>query len=164
MTITSEIWQMGGDGFTAAQDAAIYLICFDGSAAIVDAGCGGQIDRLEANVRACGVKPELVECLLITHCHFDHIGGAEDVRTRFDCPIVAHEKDAVAMETGISLLTAANWYGRTQRPLAVDIKFFRQSRSDHPGYPLKICNHQLLTGRFEQLSMLLRRSCFTKRG
>ena len=120
--ITSEIWQVGGEGFTGAQDAAIYLICFDGNAAIVDAGCGGHIDRLEANVHACGIKTEQVEYLLITHCHFDHIGGAEEVRTRFDCPIVVHEKDAVAMETGNSLLTAANWYGKTQPSMSVDIK------------------------------------------
>ncbi len=122
MKITSDIWQVGGDGFTADQDAAIYLICFDGSAAIVDAGCGGQIDRLEANLRACGIEPAQVEYLLITHCHFDHIGGAGEIRDRFGCPIVAHEKDAVAMETGNSRLTAANWYGTIQPPLPVDIK------------------------------------------
>jgi glyoxylase-like metal-dependent hydrolase (beta-lactamase superfamily II) len=120
--ITSEIWQVGGDGFTSAQDAAIYLICFDGCAAIVDAGCGGQIDRLEANVRACGIKPQQVNYLLLTHCHFDHIGGAEQVRSRFKCSIMAHEKDAVAMETGDSLLTAASWYGATHPPLTVDVK------------------------------------------
>lgn len=122
MTITSEIWQVGGDGFTTAQDAAIYLVCFDNCAALVDAGCGGQIDRLEANIRACGVEPEQIEWLLLTHCHFDHIGGAEEVRARFDCPLVVHEKDAVAMETGNSLRTAATWYGKHQQPVTVDIK------------------------------------------
>lgn len=122
MKITSEIWQVGGEGFTSVQDAAIYLICFDGCAAIVDAGCGGQIDRLEGNVRACGIEPAQVQYLLLTHCHFDHIGGAEQVRSRFGCRIVAHEKDAVAMETGNSLLTAANWYGTTLKPLTVDVK------------------------------------------
>lgn len=124
MKITSEIWQVGGDGLTSAQDAAIYLICFGRTAALVDSGCGGQADRLEANIRACGIQPGQVDCLLLTHCHFDHIGGAEEVRTRFDCPIVAHEKDAVAMETGDSLLTAANWYGMTPSPLSVDVKLF----------------------------------------
>lgn len=122
MTITSEIWQVGGDGYTSAQDAAIYLVCFDNCAALVDAGCGGQIDRLAANIRACGVAPEKIEYLLLTHCHFDHIGGAEEVRDRFDCAIVVHEKDAVAMETGNSLLTAANWYGKRQRRVNVDVK------------------------------------------
>jgi glyoxylase-like metal-dependent hydrolase (beta-lactamase superfamily II) len=122
MTITSEIWQVGGDGFTSAQDAAIYLICFDGRAAIVDAGCGGRADQLEANILGCGVSPEQVDYLLLTHCHFDHAGGAEEVRTRFKCAIVAHEEDAGALETGNSLLTAANWYGTTLRPLTVDIK------------------------------------------
>ena len=122
MKITSEIWQVGGEGFTCAQDAAIYLICVNGCAAIVDAGCGGQNDRLEANIRARGIEPGQVAYLLITHCHYDHAGGAETLRGRFDCQIVAHEADAVALETGNSLLTAANWYGTTQTPLTVNVK------------------------------------------
>ena len=38
--ITKEIYQIGGSGFTAPEDAAAYLIYVDGRAAIVDAGCG----------------------------------------------------------------------------------------------------------------------------
>ncbi|WP_419660694.1 beta-lactamase domain protein [Desulfosarcina variabilis str. Montpellier] len=122
MQITSEIWQVGGEGFTSSQDAAIYLLCVEGWAAIVDAGCGGQVDRLAANIRACGVKSDQVDYLLLTHCHYDHVGGAEAVRTRFDCAIVAHEADATALESGDSRLTAATWYAATMSPLTVDVK------------------------------------------
>ena len=51
--ITKQITQVGGSGYTAPEDAAIYLIHMDGQAAIVDAGCGGAIDRLIENIRAC---------------------------------------------------------------------------------------------------------------
>ncbi|TJY38509.1 MBL fold metallo-hydrolase [Cohnella pontilimi] len=36
-----------------------------------------------------------VEAVLITHAHFDHIGGVEKVRERFGCPVYLHsaEKD-----------------------------------------------------------------------
>ena len=122
MQITSEIWQVGGGELTSAQDAAVYLICCDGRAAIVDAGCGGDDDRLVANVRACGIEPEQVDYLLLTHCHWDHVGGAEALRSHFGCPIVAHEADATALESGDSRLTAANWYGETMTPLTVDVK------------------------------------------
>jgi glyoxylase-like metal-dependent hydrolase (beta-lactamase superfamily II) len=62
-----------------------------------------------------------VEYLFLTHCHYDHTGGAEEVRNRFDCAIVVHELDAPALEQGNSQLTAANWYGRTMQPFKPDV-------------------------------------------
>jgi glyoxylase-like metal-dependent hydrolase (beta-lactamase superfamily II) len=128
LEITSEIWQVGGDGFTSTEDAAVYLIGMDGRAAIVDAGCGNHGARLAENIHACGISPDQVDYLLITHCHFDHTGGAEDLRTRFNCTVATHERDAAALENGDSIRTAAHWYGTTMKPIAVDLKF-RANRS-----------------------------------
>jgi len=44
--ITKEIYQIGGSGFSAPEDAAAYLIYMDGRAAIVDSGCGNATERL----------------------------------------------------------------------------------------------------------------------
>ena len=57
MKITSDIFQIGGDGFTSPQDAAVYLIYHDGHGAIVDAGCGDHMDILLENIH----KPLPVE-------------------------------------------------------------------------------------------------------
>jgi glyoxylase-like metal-dependent hydrolase (beta-lactamase superfamily II) len=122
LEITSEIWQVGGAGLTSPVDGAVYLLCVDGRAAIVDAGCGGHGERLAANIHARGIRSGQVDYLLITHCHFDHAGGAEALRERFDCAVVAHERDAAALENGDSIRTAAHWYGNTMKPLAVDLK------------------------------------------
>lgn len=122
MEITSEIWQVGGDGFTSVQDAAVYLIHVDGRAAVVDAGCGDHTGRLASNMLSCGIDAEKVDYLLLTHCHYDHTGGAEELRSRFNCTIVAHTLDAPALENGDSRLTAANWYGQVMAPLSVDVK------------------------------------------
>ena len=121
LEITSEIWQIGGAGFTSPEDAAAYLICLDGRAAVVDAGCGGQAVRLADNIGACGVAPDQVDFLLLTHCHFDHSGGAEAVRMDFDCAVVVHEGDAEPLRKGDSQRTAAHWYGRTMPPLKPDV-------------------------------------------
>ena len=43
--ITNEIHQVGGYGLTAPNDASIYLIHYDGHAALVDAGCGKAQDN-----------------------------------------------------------------------------------------------------------------------
>ena len=123
MQITSNIWQVGGDDFTTAQDAAAYLLSIDGRAAIVDAGCGGHGDRLAANIQACGIGPGQVDVLLLTHCHFDHAGGAADLRERLGCSVAAHELDAAALERGDSRLTAAHWYAAAMQPLAIDVTF-----------------------------------------
>lgn len=55
---------MGGEGFTSGQDAAVYVWHFGGRAAIVDAGCGDHTDRLDANIRACGIERQNRDTLL----------------------------------------------------------------------------------------------------
>jgi glyoxylase-like metal-dependent hydrolase (beta-lactamase superfamily II) len=120
--ITDEIFQVGGGPLSEPEDAAIYLLNFDGHAALVDAGCGFSSDRLLANVRACGVRQEQIELLLITHCHFDHTGGAAALRKLLHCRTVPHELDAGFLEEGDNGVTAANWYDSMIEPCIVDRK------------------------------------------
>lgn len=120
--ITSEIFQVGGAGFTAAEDAAIYLVCFNGEAALVDAGCGGEMKRLLANINECDVDPAAIQYLLLTHCLYDHTGGAAALRKAIACRSVAHKLDAAFLEAGDDTVTAAGWYGARIKPVPVDWK------------------------------------------
>jgi glyoxylase-like metal-dependent hydrolase (beta-lactamase superfamily II) len=122
MHITGEIHQVGGGQLTAPEDAAMYLIQVDGHGALVDAGCGRALPRLLDNIRACGVKPEQIEYLLLTHCHFDHTGGAPALKDLLGCKIVAHAQEAPFLEQGDNRVTAATWYGATLAPFPVDRK------------------------------------------
>ncbi|MBW1800339.1 MAG: MBL fold metallo-hydrolase [Deltaproteobacteria bacterium] len=123
MKITEEIFLVGGGGLTSPADAAIYLIHFGDEAALVDAGCGGAEERLFANIRDCGVEPGQIRYLLITHCHYDHIGGIPGIRDRTACRVVAHELDARYLEKGDDVVTAAGWYGASIDPITVDLKW-----------------------------------------
>jgi glyoxylase-like metal-dependent hydrolase (beta-lactamase superfamily II) len=120
MPITKEIFQVGGDRLTSPEDAAIYLIYFNGHAALVDAGCGAAQARLLANIRACGVDLEQIDYILITHCHYDHTGGVKALKGLLQCRIVAHELEAPFLEQGDNLVTAAKWYGAKIQPFEVD--------------------------------------------
>ncbi len=122
MKITSEIFQVGGGQLTSSEDAAVYLVNFGGRAALVDAGCGRSEKKLLKNIRARGVEPDRIEYLLITHCHYDHTGGAPGVKAKTGCRIVAHERDAAFLEEGDNEVTAANWYGSSIEPFTVDRK------------------------------------------
>jgi glyoxylase-like metal-dependent hydrolase (beta-lactamase superfamily II) len=120
--ITDEVFQVGGPQLTAPEDAAIYLVTFDGHAALIDAGCGHANETLLKNIEAVGVRPKDIELLLITHCHFDHTGGARWLRERLGCTVVMHEGDARFLEVGDNVVTAASWYGSTLDPCIVDRK------------------------------------------
>ncbi|MBW1779462.1 MAG: MBL fold metallo-hydrolase [Deltaproteobacteria bacterium] len=122
MKITSEIYQVGGGDLSSPGDAAIYLIHFDGHAALVDAGCGRSNERVIQNIRTSGIDPHHVEYILITHCHFDHTGGAAGLKQETQSLLVAHELDAIYLEQGDETVTASTWYGTTMAPLRIDRK------------------------------------------
>jgi glyoxylase-like metal-dependent hydrolase (beta-lactamase superfamily II) len=113
---------VGGIGLTGPADAAIYLIRFGDKAALIDAGTGRDHSRLRENIAEC-LEPDVqLEYLLLTHCHFDHTGGATAVRDEYGCPIVAHELDAIYLESGDSRVTGAARYAASLEPFAVDIR------------------------------------------
>ena len=122
MEIMKYLWQVGGGDLTAPEDAAVYLIRFEQQAALIDAGCGSAHDRLVANISE--VLPENVQItyLFLTHCHYDHVGGAAAIRDHYGCKIVAHTLDAVYLESGNNDVTAASWYGAKIAPLNIDHK------------------------------------------
>ena len=122
MQVTGEIFQGGGSEMTAMGDASIYLINFDSHGALVDAGCGFGTEKLFRNIEECGVKPDQIEYLLITHCHFDHTGGIPGVLERVKCQVVAHEDEALFLEKGDDRVTGARWYGGSMSPIMVDRK------------------------------------------
>jgi glyoxylase-like metal-dependent hydrolase (beta-lactamase superfamily II) len=119
--IKDNLWQVGGSGLTDPADAAAYLIRFGDRAALVDAGSGRGRARLHKNIRGCLQPGGQLEYLLLTHCHFDHTGGAAAVRDEFGCRIVAHELDAAFLESGDPDVTAASWYGAWIEPLTIDV-------------------------------------------
>ncbi len=122
--ITNEIFQVGGGGYTSIEDAAIYLINFDGHAALVDAGCGHSQNKLLNNIRSCGISPKQIEYLLITHCHFDHTGGIQALKEVVPFKTIAHELEAPFLENGDDTVTAAKWYGTSISPIQVDRKVY----------------------------------------
>jgi glyoxylase-like metal-dependent hydrolase (beta-lactamase superfamily II) len=126
MEIIEGLWQVGGEGLTSGEDAAVYLVRFGGEAAIIDAGCGGGHSRLIDNISEALQPGTKIPYLLLTHCHYDHTGGAAAIRDHYGCRIAAHALDAVYLEEGNSEVTAATWYGAGMPGLPVD-EIFDQS-------------------------------------
>jgi glyoxylase-like metal-dependent hydrolase (beta-lactamase superfamily II) len=100
---------------------------------LIDAGSGYANEALLRNIEAAGVKPEDIELLLITHCHFDHTGGAKWLRDRLGCAVVMHELDALHIEVGDHEVTAASWYGSRLEACVVDRKLTGREEDIHLG-------------------------------
>ena len=107
---------------TDPSDAAAYLVRFGDKAALIDAGSGRNNSQLIQNIAECLDSNVQLEYLLLTHCHFDHAGGAKAVRDEYGCQIVAHELDAVYLESGDDRVTGAAKLGAQIEPVEVDIK------------------------------------------
>lgn len=122
MEIIKNLWQVGGGSLTAPEDAAVYLVRFGKQAALIDSGCGSAHGRLVENIFAVLAEGVEIIYLLLTHCHYDHVGGAAALREQYGCKIIAHKLDAEYLEAGDSDVTAASWYGTKMKPLAIDHK------------------------------------------
>jgi glyoxylase-like metal-dependent hydrolase (beta-lactamase superfamily II) len=120
--IKDDLWQVGGSGLTDPADAAIYLVRLGNKAALIDAGSGRDHPQLRENIDRCLCQNVQLEYLLLTHCHFDHTGGAQRVRDDYGCRIVAHELDAIYLESGDSSVTGAALCGARLEPFAIDIR------------------------------------------
>ena len=120
--IINGVYLIGGPNVTQADDAAVYLIDFAGELVLIDAGAGGSSSQLVRNIEMLGLDPKSLSCVILTHCHIDHIGSASFFRDQYGAKIVIHELDAKALETGDSVRTAANWYGTTFPPTKIDRK------------------------------------------
>lgn len=128
LQITREVAQVGGGEFTAPEDAAIYVVVFGGRAALIDSGTGRGTRRLLENLEAVGVGAGDVDLLLLTHCHFDHTGGASATRRHFGCKVALHQDEAAYLEQGELSVTAATWYGARLEPCPVDIRLAPELR------------------------------------
>jgi glyoxylase-like metal-dependent hydrolase (beta-lactamase superfamily II) len=120
--IIDNIFQVGGDGLSAAGDAAVYLVVHEKTAALIDAGCGHGHAKITAAVDRCLPPGSTIAYLLLTHCHFDHAGGAALLRKHYGCKIAAHAQDAPFLERGDAEVTAAAWYNAELEPFTIDHK------------------------------------------
>jgi len=120
--IISGVYLIDGSGITSVDDAAIYLIDFEGNLVLIDAGAGKSFSQIVRNIEMIGLNPANISDLILTHCHIDHIGSAPFFNDRYGTKILIHELDANAIENGDSLKTAANWYRTTFPPTKVDRK------------------------------------------
>jgi glyoxylase-like metal-dependent hydrolase (beta-lactamase superfamily II) len=119
--IIKDLFIVGGPDITDPRDGCVYLINI-GELILIDTGAGWSVNKIIQNIRSLGLDPQKITKILLTHCHIDHIGGAPELKKKFDTKIYIHQLDAPPLEKGDSILTASAWYQTSFPPTKIDVK------------------------------------------
>lgn len=83
--------------FNSFQTNCFLLWDNEGKCAIVDPGCASDAEtaRLTDFIAANALKPE---CILLTHCHFDHIYGMSAIARKYGIPVHADQEETYTVK------------------------------------------------------------------
>ncbi len=138
--IVKDIFIVGGPDNTEGRDGCVYLMSLD-ELILIDTGAGWSVENILNNINKLGINCGNLNKILLTHCHIDHIGGAPEMRRRFGSKIYIHQLDALPLENGDPILTAASWYQTSFPPTPVDVKFSLKEEILTFGDQKVICVH-----------------------
>lgn len=126
--LLDDVYVVAGPGLTHLYDAYVYLTVRDSVALLIDAGSGLAVDEMFRNIRNARVSLQMLKYLVLTHGHYDHIGGAKKVKEKTSCKVIMHKLDADILEEGENVLSAADFYGEKLEPCEVDLKLETKDR------------------------------------
>src|SRR5437660_319861 len=83
------------------------LVATDHCKVLVDGGLSAR--QLQLRLEQCGVRPDQLDGVLLTHEHGDHICGLEVLCRKFDVPIYCNALPAEAIRCDSSVELHRNW-------------------------------------------------------
>ncbi len=86
--------------YVGASEVTSYLVATPAGHLLIDSGFAATVPQVLANVRTLGFEPRDVKWLLISHPHFDHVGGIADLRDATGARIVVSAADAAQVARG----------------------------------------------------------------
>jgi hydroxyacylglutathione hydrolase len=71
---------------------------------LVDTGFPKSEKKIIRQLNTMGITTEDIGLIIITHGHIDHFGSAKELKELFNAPILMHDLDKMALQTGKSML------------------------------------------------------------
>ena len=83
-----------------AGGANVYLIANGGQSILVDAGNKRAASKILDKLSQSGLEPEDVKLIILTHTHYDHVGGLTELQEATQAKILVHEHEADPLAAG----------------------------------------------------------------
>ncbi len=101
-------------------DVNLFLVQGPKEALLVDAGTGRRSDLVAGEIEA-HLGGRTLTHLLLTHRHFDHVGGASDLAKRYGVSPRISVDDAPPLVQGDAASTGAIYFGGAMGPIPVEV-------------------------------------------
>lgn len=69
----------------------VYLLKGTDGYVLIDAGMKGTVNKLSQKLEELGSEPRDIKLIVLTHTHYDHIDGLDEVRKLTGAPVAVHE-------------------------------------------------------------------------
>ena len=101
MKLTDRVYLVAGSGYGLSPqgDCNCYVVDGGSELALIDTGGGYGAKAILENIKKDGLDPKKITKTLITHAHYDHIGGNYDIREATGTKILCHPAEKEAIET-----------------------------------------------------------------
>ena len=104
MRLSDRVYLVGGGslgfGISHELDCHVYLVDGGSEMALIDAGCGMDIEPIVKNIRFDGLDPSKLKYVVLTHAHSDHAGAAAMWREQFSVTFAASREAAEYVRKG----------------------------------------------------------------
>ena len=85
-----------------------YLLPAQEGYVLVDAGYPGNAAWFFTMLNYHGLRPNDIKLIVVTHAHFDHVGGLKAIQERSGAPVMVHEWEAPLLAAGKMRMPGAN--------------------------------------------------------
>ncbi len=86
--------------YVGASGVSSFAIATPDGIILLDTGCRETVPQIESNLKKLGLRLEDVRLLLMSHAHYDHIGGMADIKARTKARLLASPAEKPLMERG----------------------------------------------------------------
>lgn len=86
--------------YVGASDVSAFLLTTPEGHILIDSGLAETVSLIEANLKKLGFRLEDIRLLLISHGHFDHVGGMAELKSRTKARLLANPAEKALLMRG----------------------------------------------------------------